>query len=82
MRFSKPIGKSINPVHHNLFKHGIGIGKEIHVFQQSIADALNHKLKGRFGSYWLYTFLLLLLVFTAYCTCLLTTALMNLFNPF
>lgn len=80
MRFPKPIRKGISPVRRPLFRYPDH--ERIHVFQRSIADALNHKLKGRFGSYWIYGLLLLLLVFTAYCTYLLAKALMNLFNPF
>ncbi|WP_157262435.1 hypothetical protein [Pedobacter sp. PACM 27299] len=80
MRFSKPIRKSIIPVRPDLIKPRIA--KKIHVFQRSIADAVNHKLKGRFRNYWIYALLSILLVFTVYCTYLLTKALMNLFNPF
>ncbi len=80
MRFYKSIRKSIIPVRPYLFKPGIA--RRIHVFQRSIADALNHKINGRFRSYWIYALLLTLLVFTTYCACLLITALMNLFNPF
>lgn len=80
MRFLKPFRKGISPVRRPLFR--CQIHDRIDVFQRSIADALNHKLKGRFGSYWIYGLLLLLLVFTAYCTYLLAKTLMNLFNPF
>lgn len=80
MRFPKRNRKGISSVRRPLFRYPVS--ERIHIFQRSIADALNHKLKGRFGSYWISGLLLLLLVFTAYCIYLLAKTLMNLFNPF
>ena len=80
MRFSKLIRKGVRPVRLPLIRHRVH--ERIHVFQRRIAEALNHELRGRFGSYWIYALLLMLLAFTAYCTYLLAKALMNLFNPF
>lgn len=80
MRFYKSIRKSIIPVRHYLFKPLIG--SRVHVFQRSIADALNRKINGRFRSSWIYGLLLILLLFSAFCTYSLIQALMNLFNSF
>jgi hypothetical protein len=80
MRFSKPNRKGISLLRRSLFR--FPVPERTDVFQRSIADVLNHKLKGRFGSYWISGLLLLLLVFTAYCIYLLARILINLFNPF